>query len=496
MKCLSEYLEFYSKTKPESTFLVHKSGTYTYYQINNAVNNLCSLIQELPVEQKLSIGIFLTGSPEFVVALYSALRFRANVIIFPPNLTYQELAKLLGLSKPDILIFNTDLLEKVEKASFLSKHNFGRIIFNTPGDARFSLQNMISNERDFSSSRNIDTENNSITIFTKKQKQKRLGISYTQKNIISAIEAFSTILRYLPDKIFINSYPLNTTKGCILILNTCLYTGGKLIISTTNRTNQIKKHLIKEKVSILITDGAYFNGLTEEIDFENDDLGSLELVLINGTYPNIENFKRWEKTYGCVILEGFGIPETSEVCSWNLSKAERTPGSIGLPLGCNQVKIVDEYGAEVESGNAGLLAIKGDNIVKGYFDHPLELERGWLITDYVAVRDENGFIYIKAQKKDLINRFGYRILPEEIETMVREIPEVKDVAAVGLDSENGNQKLKICVVLDNGSKVNSAEIEDAINERLPVYLQPDYIELLKCIPKDEYGNVLRYKLTK
>src|SRR6185437_14252197 len=151
----------------------------------------------------------------------------------------------------------------------------------------------------------------------------------------------------------------------------------------------------------------------------------------------VEVLHQFEKTFGCIVLEGYGLSETSPVASFNRLGQQRKPGSIGTPVTGVQLRVVDGNGAEVPQGETGEIAIRGHNVMKGYWHKPEATDEvlsvdGWFRTGDIGRVDEDGYFFIVDRKKDLIIRGGYNVYPREIEEVLYEHPAVAEAAVIGL----------------------------------------------------------------
>ena len=169
---------------------------------------------------------------------------------------------------------------------------------------------------------------------------------------------------------------------------------------------------------------------------------TLRVCISGGASLPVEILRGFEEKFGCIILEGYGLSETSPVASFNLPDIERKPGSIGVPIEGVQMRLVDDAGQTVPDGEIGEIAIRGHNVMKGYWNKPEataeammtgegEVGGGWFRTGDMARVDSDGYYYIVDRKKDLIIRGGYNVYPREIEEVLHEHPAVAEVAVVG-----------------------------------------------------------------
>ena len=163
---------------------------------------------------------------------------------------------------------------------------------------------------------------------------------------------------------------------------------------------------------------------------------TLRVCISGGASLPVEILRGFEEKFGCIILEGYGLSETSPVASFNLPDIERKPGSIGVPIEGVQMRLVDDAGQTVPDGEIGEIAIRGHNVMKGYWNKPEAtaeaITDGWFRTGDMARVDSDGYYYIVDRKKDLIIRGGYNVYPREIEEVLHEHPAVAEVAVIGI----------------------------------------------------------------
>ena len=178
----------------------------------------------------------------------------------------------------------------------------------------------------------------------------------------------------------------------------------------------------------------------------------------------VEVMKGFEEAFGCKILEGYGLSETSPVASFNHPDKERKPGSIGTPIEGVEMKLVDDDGNDVEgTDEVGEIAIKGHNVMKGYWnreDATKEVldDDGWFHTGDMGKRDEDGYYFIVDRKKEMIIRGGYNVYPREIEEVLYEHPAVAEAAVVGVPDDKMGEEVGAAVVLKEGKEVDADEL--------------------------------------
>jgi long-chain acyl-CoA synthetase len=234
---------------------------------------------------------------------------------------------------------------------------------------------------------------------------------------------------------------------------------------------------------------------------ERPDVSSLRLCVSGGAAMPVEVLRGFEEAFGCIILEGYGLSETSPVASFNHPDKVRKPGSIGTPIAGVEMRLIDADGADVPAGEVGEIAIRGHNVMKGYWSRPDataeamvgagEAGGGWFRTGDLARVDEDGYYYIVDRKKDLIIRGGYNVYPREIEEVLYEHPDVAEVAVIGIPHDDLGEEVGAAVKLKPGATATPASLRAFVRERVAAYKYPRHVWIVDDLPKGPTGKILR-----
>ena len=208
--------------------------------------------------------------------------------------------------------------------------------------------------------------------------------------------------------------------------------------------------------------------------------------------------KNWEKITGQPILQAYGLTETSPAAIINPINFEEFTGSIGLPISSTEVMICDDDGTQLPIGDLGEICIKGPQVMKGYWEKSDETKKvlssdGWLKTGDMGRMDQDGFIFIEDRKKDMILVSGFNVYPNEIEGVVAEMDDVLEVAAIGKESPDSGEIVKLFVVKKN-PELSDSEIYEHCKKNLTAYKVPKEIEYRDELPKTNVGKILRRAL--
>jgi long-chain acyl-CoA synthetase len=242
-----------------------------------------------------------------------------------------------------------------------------------------------------------------------------------------------------------------------------------------------------------------YNGLLHADRADSTDASCLRLCMSGGAAIPVELIRAFEDKFGCAILEGYGLSETSPVASFNQPDKPRKPGSIGTPIDGVEMQVWDDDGNEVAQGEVGEIVIRGHNVMKGYWDRPEATGEaidadGWFKSGDMAKVDEDGFFFIVDRKKDLIIRGGYNVYPREIEEVLYEHPAVQEAAVVGVPDEALGEEVGAAVVLCKGESLGADELKAWIKEQVAAYKYPRKIWFLDELPKGPTGKILKREI--
>jgi long-chain acyl-CoA synthetase len=228
---------------------------------------------------------------------------------------------------------------------------------------------------------------------------------------------------------------------------------------------------------------------------EEADLSTLRVCISGGSAPPVEVMKAFESAFGCIILEGYGLSETSPVASFNHPHAERKPGTIGTPVRGVEMRLVDDKGHDVSPGEVGEIAIRGEGLMKGYWGRPdataEAIPDGWFRTGDLATVDGDGYFTIVDRKKEMIIRGGYNVYPREIEEALYEHPAVAEAAVIGIKHAELGEEVGAAVALKPGASADVAELREHVKARVAAYKYPRHIWVVDSLPMGPTGKILR-----
>jgi long-chain acyl-CoA synthetase len=233
---------------------------------------------------------------------------------------------------------------------------------------------------------------------------------------------------------------------------------------------------------------------------EERDLSALRVAISGGAPIPAEVLDEFERTFGLVILEGYGLSETASTTTFNASAEDRRVYSVGKPIWGVELEVRDPLGRPLPAGrdHIGEIVVRGVNVMRGYHDNPAATAEaivdGWLHTGDLGFVDEDGFVFIVDRKKDLIIRGGYNVYPREVEDALYSHPAVAEAAVVGVEDARLGQEVKAYVALRPGRTATETELIEFVKERIASYKYPRSVEFRDALPKNAANKILKREL--
>jgi len=328
------------------------------------------------------------------------------------------------------------------------------------------------------------------------------GAVLTHRNMLSNVlqaEAWFKPLLYADDEIIITALPLyhifSLTANCLLFTKI----GGKNILITNPRDMAgFVKELKQQRFSGMTGVNTLFNGLLNTPGIEDVDFSHMKMSFGGGMAVQPSVAKEWGELTDTVLIEGYGLTETSPAAIVNPMDAKEFSGCIGLPISSTEVSIRDDQGNEVGFDEPGEVCIRGPQVMKGYWQRPeataeVLTEDGWFATGDIGVISEEGYVTLVDRKKDMILVSGFNVFPNELEAVVAEHPDILEVAAIGVADERSGEAVKLFIVSKN-PQLTKEDVKAFCKENLTGYKRPKYIEFMDELPKSNVGKILRKDL--
>ncbi len=462
----------------------------TYAQLREAAGRMSTLLAAHGVEPGDRVGIMLPNVPAFPIAFYGALAAGAVVVPMNPLLKSREVGYYLSDSGAKVVLaWHTAAAEAAKGAADAGAQTIsvdtadmaGLLGESAPAKGR-------SGRQDY---------DDAVILYTSGTTGTPKGAELTHAGLVRNAELTArTLLKNSPDDVLMGCLPLFHVFGLTCGLNATVAAAGTLTLLP--RFDAAKALEIIQRDAVTIFEGVptMYAAMLHHPDADPAQAATLRVCVSGGASLPVEILRGFEAKFGCVILEGYGLSETSPVASFNHPDRVRKPGSIGTPIEGVQMRLIDDEGHTVPEGEIGEIAIRGHNVMKGYWGKPEATaeaitDDGWFRTGDMARVDEDGYYYIVDRKKDLIIRGGYNVYPREIEEVLHEHPAVAEVAVIGLPHADLGEEVAAAVALKPGAVATPEELRAFARDRVAAYKYPRRVWLVAALPKGPTGKILR-----
>jgi long-chain acyl-CoA synthetase len=464
----------------------------SYAELDGRSARLATLLRERGVERGDRVGVMLPNVPEFPVAYYGVLR--AGAIVVPMNvlLKRREVAFYLEDSGAKLLLAWHAFAEEARAGAA----GAGAELVEVEPAAFAAL--LAEREPDPGVAETAD-DDIAVLLYTSGTTGKPKGAELTHANLWrNADVASRTTCEIAAGNVVLGALPLFHSFGQTVAMNASFKVGACLALVPRFDPGEALATMQRDGVTHFYGVPTMFGALLHHPGRERFDTSALRTCITGGASMPVEVLRGFEQAFGAIVLEGYGLSETSPVASSNHPEMERKPGSIGTPIEGVEMRVVDEDGLEVAQGEVGEIVIRGHNIMKGYWQRPEAtaeaMRGGWFHSGDMARVDEDGYFYIVDRKKDLIIRGGYNVYPREVEEVLYEHPKIREAAVVGVPHDEWGEEIGAAVVLHEGEQLSPEEVSAYVKDRIAAYKYPRVVWFLDDLPKGPTGKILKREI--
>ena len=496
---LRELLEARVEIDPEKRFLFSAADgrDWTYDDFNAAVNRTANMLRSRGIAKGDVVSLLLPNSAEYVIAYFAC--WKIGALAGPVNslLKREEIEWVVGNSEAKSMLVGSDWLPEVPS--------------NGPQTIVFDDVTTADNYSDHLDHIDLYADDEAIIIYTSGTSGKPKGCLLTNGNLIANARQIAGWMNFTESDRLLTVMPLFHMNAVSVTTVTALYAGGSTVIAPKFSASKFwetveKYHItsfgsVATMLSMLLSSGqsSVVSGQQEnpKSEIQNPKSRSLRFAMCGSAPVPAEVLKKFEEMFGVLVIEGYGLSESTCRSTFNPPDENRRPGSCGLPIG-NEMKIVDENDDDVADGELGEIVLRGPNIFKGYFKDRDATEKaftgGWFHTGDIGYRDADGFFFIADRKSDMIIRGGENIYPREIDDLLYTHPAVAHAAVVGVPDELYGEEVAAVVVLKNGTTVTESDLIDFCRQHLADFKCPKSVHFVDDIPKGPTGKLLKRKL--
>lgn len=439
------------------------------------------------------VALLLPNVPLFAICYYAILAAGAIVVPLNPLFKPREIEYHLGDSQASLLLAwpgaADPATEGARRAGVPCLVLDPAALATLEGERAATLEPVVRRPDD-----------TAVIIYTSGTTGVPKGAELTHANLTRNVEVVRDTLQHTgPDDVIFGGLPLFHSFGQTSALNTGIASGSCLTLVPRFEPGTALAVLQQHRVTVMLGVPSMYAALLHHPDRAGADLSRLRLCVSGGASLPVEVLREFERAFGCAILEGYGLSETSPVATFNHPDRPRKPGSIGTPIAGVEIRVVDPDGKDVPAGEVGEIVIRGHNVMKGYWRRPEATAEaivdGWFHSGDLARADADGYLFIVDRIKDMINRGGYKVYPREVEEVLYEHPAVAEAAVIGIPHPTLGQEVGAAVALKPGATATPEQLREFVRELVAPQKYPRHVWLLDELPKGPTGKLLKREIT-
>jgi long-chain acyl-CoA synthetase len=525
--CIPDFLDRAALMFPNNMALLFQGYKVTYQGLKEMVDRFAAALAGFGIKKGDSVAILLPNLIPCVVAYYAILKIGGITVMNNPLYSDRELKHQFNDSQAKLLI-TLDLLGN-RMIDLRRETSIKEILYTSIGDYLpfpksllfplvgkrkklaadvksaaqvYKWKEVLAGTEPTPPQVSLAFEDVAMYQYTGGTTGVSKGATLTHGNLSKQVQQ---VAAWFPrfDKgveVMLGALPFFHVFGLTTAMNFAIHMGWGNILVPKPQPQPLLEAIRKFKPTFAPLVPTMFIGILNHPDIKKTDMTCLKGCFSGSAPLPVEVIREFEQITGAIIVEGYGLTESSPVTHVNPFDGRRKVGSIGIPIPDTYCRVVDvEQGEkEVSQGEPGELTIKGPQVMQGYRNMPEEtastLRSGWLYTGDIATVDEEGYFYIVDRKKDMIISGGYNVYPRDVDEVLYEHPKVQEACAIGIPHPTRGEAIKCFVVLKEGETATAEELIAFCKEKLATYKLPTEIEFRPELPKTNVGKILRKAL--
>ena len=528
--CLPDILDRTAQQFPENNALVFQGYSLKYKGLKEMVDRFATCLTDFGIKKGDAVAILLPNLIPCVVAYYAIMKLGAIAVMNNPLYTDPELEHQFNDSSSKVLV-TLDLLGN-RMIDLRPRTKIKQIIYTSIGDylpfPKNLLFPLVAKKKklaaDVKSAPDVYKWKDCIAKYTPNPPSVEIGfedvamyqytggttgvskgVMLTHSNLSKQVQQLD---EWFPEdvlgrgkEITLGALPFFHVFGLSTVMNLSIYMGWSDVLVPRPQPEPLLEAIRKSRPTFAPLVPTMYVGMLNHPDLKKTDMTCLKGAFSGSAPLPLEVIRDFEGATGAVIVEGYGLTETTPVTHINpFAGGARKVGSIGVPISDTECRIVDlEEGIkDMPLGEPGELIIKGPQVMKGYWNMPDEtantIRDGWCYTGDIATMDEDGYFYIVDRKKDMIISGGFNIYPRDVDEVFYENSKVQEACSIGIPDPKRGENIKVFVVLKEGETATEEEMIEFCKSRLAKYKLPTEIEFRDELPKSNVGKILRKEL--
>ncbi|MEU6845453.1 long-chain fatty acid--CoA ligase [Streptomyces sp. NPDC046716] len=491
MPNIAENLSRTARLHPDRPALRFGDVVTTYAELDEAVSRVARVLRADGLVPGDRVALMLPNVPAFVSLYYGVLRAGGVVVPMNPLLKEREIRHCLTDSGAARLFAYEDVARQAA---------VGAAGTGTSVDAVGAALTPVDDRTGPAEPCPRDDGDLAALLYTSGTTGAPKGAALTHGNLGSNARVLAEdVVDITADDVMMACLPLFHAFGQTGSMNASVRRGACLVLVPRFDPAGVLRMFTDLRVTIFIAVPTMYNALLHHPPVvDGPEADTLRVCVSGGSSLPTEVLYGFEKRFGCSVAEGYGLSETSPVACFNHLDRPRKAGSIGTPIRGVEVRLVDDAGSDVASGQVGEIAIRGANVMTGYWNRPEETAQaipdGWFRSGDMARRDEDGYYFIIDRKKDMIVRGGYNVYPREIEEVLYEHPDVLEAAVIGVPDKHFGEEVAAVVVLTPVGRATEDELRAYVKDRVAPYKYPREVRIVPSLPKGSTGKILKREI--
>jgi long-chain acyl-CoA synthetase len=472
---IAELPDIRSRQHPDAPSIADDDIDLNNAQFAEAVRRAAAALRACGVAAGDVVAVMLPNTTGLVVALFAAWRVGAAVTPINPSLVGSEVAYQVADAAAKVLVVG----EPLE--------------FEVPAPTVLTMSDLTSHPGTSDAPATVSDDALALLIYTSGTTGRPKGVMLDHANLNAMCDMVIDAFKITAADHSLLILPLFHVNGIVVSTLSPLLAGGRATIAGRFSPKTFFDRLERSRATYFSAVPTIYSMLADLPPEVRPDTSSVRFGVCGAAPASVELLDKFETRYGIPIIEGYGLSEGSCASVVNPLDGKRKPGTVGLPLPGQTIRIVDARGEPVRDGDAGEVLIQGPNVMRGYLNHPDEtaktLTDGWLHTGDIGRFDEDGYLVLVDRAKDMIIRGGENIYPKEIESVVYQLPEIAEAAVVGRTSAVYGEEPVLFVSLNSGVTLTAEQILEHSRRNLSKYKLPVEVTILDELPKNPVGKL-------
>ncbi|MCW2802474.1 MAG: putative long-chain fatty-acid--CoA ligase [Propionibacteriaceae bacterium] len=460
----------------------------TYAALDAASARFATVLTDHGVGAGDRVALIMPNVGYFPVAYYAILRLGAIVVPMNPLLKAGEIAFGWEDSGAKVAVVFPMFAEEATKAASTTGTD---VILTTLGE----FDTLLAGTEPTAEVAQRGSSDTAVILYTSGTTGTPKGAELSHANLSSNVmTSLETLMPLAPGDVVFGGLPLFHSFGQTVGLNAAIAGGACLTLLPKFDGEAALEIVQRDRVTVFLGVPTMYMGLLAVKEPGRFDTSTLRVAASGGASLPVEVLRGVERTFGFLLLEGYGLSETSPIASFNHPDRPTKPGTIGTPIRGVEFELWDADGQPVDDGEIGEIVIRGENVMKGYWNRPdataEAMRGGWFHSGDLATRDADGYYAVVDRLKDMIIRNGFNVYPREIEEVLYTHPDVAEAAVFGVPDPQHGEEIAALVTLREGGAVTEDELRDWVKERIAVYKYPRIIRF-GPLPKGPTGKILK-----